>query len=453
MPSPDLISTADRCGDVTLPVNPFVSNRYHFGMLLGVADLEAEQAYHRGKGWLHGAWLHGTGVVWGLGVEVRADHQELVVGPGLAVDAHGRELVVTDPLCVDLGAWFAERRPGDLLVEDVGGDHVFDVQVELCHDSCLDRPVPSISEPCEAASVDTAYSRAVERGVPRLVVPRQPPVEQYPRLRQLFGHEAVTDPLVVAAHAAIAAAGETERAATCRGWFRQLAAADVIALQPEQGAPGWSPFAGDGCVLLADVHVRLRPDGERFTVVTGVDGTAVDELVRPSHVRTRTVQELLCHGHLASGADGGSGGAPGDGTPGGPDEPDSTDDAEPSTDLLRAVVGSGRIDGTVVSLAFTRALMSPTVHRDAFRVSVMRATGWHVVRIDRAELDPDSVTVRLVLTGAPHNRPVRVVAEGTGATPLLAADGSVLTGVAGDPVVPSGADAALMITAIQTPED
>jgi len=38
------------------------------------------------------------------------------------------------------------------------------------------------------------------------------------------------------------------------------------------------------------------------------------------------------------------------------------------------------------------------------------------------------------------------VANGTGTRPILAADGSVLAGVEGDPVVPSGSDAALMIT-------
>src|SRR5690349_9477981 len=53
--SPDLILTSPTCDDVTLPVNPFVSNRYHFGMLLGVADLDTDQGYHRGKTWLHTA--------------------------------------------------------------------------------------------------------------------------------------------------------------------------------------------------------------------------------------------------------------------------------------------------------------------------------------------------------------------------------------------------------------
>ena len=452
--TPELVVTSQRCGDVALPVNPFVSNRYHFGMLLGVADLEAEQAYHRGKGWLHNAWLHGTGVVWGLAVGLEADHDELVVQPGLAIDEHGRELVVSDPMCVDLGAWFAQRRPEGLEVDDVDGDQVFDVQVELCHDSCLDRPVPSISEPCEDATSDTAYSRAVERGLPRIVVPRADPAEQYPRLRQFFGQEGVTDDLVQQAQAEVVSATAEDRAVVCRDWFRRLAAADVSNLAPEEGSPAWSPFAGDGCVLLADLHVRLRPDadGERWHVFVGDQGTSVDELVRPAHVRTRTVQELLCHGPGSPAA--GSGEDAGEG-PGDIADPGSVTDSPPPApdDALRAVPGSGEVAGTSVRMTFTRALQENTVHRDAFRVSVLRSTGWHVARIERAELEADGVTVQLVLTGAPHNRPVRVVAEGTGATPLLAAGGSVLIGVVGDPYVPSGADAALMITDPDTPED
>lgn len=435
---PDLVVTGRRCGDVSLPVNPFVSNRYHFGMLLGVADLEAEQAYHRGKGWLHNAWLHGTGVVWGLAVAVDAAHDELVVQPGLALDAHGRELVVSAPMCVDLGAWFTQRRPDDLEMHEVDGDRVFDVQVELCHDSCLDRPVPSISEPCEDASRDTAYSRAIERGLPRIVVPRPQPAEQYPRLREFSGQAAITDSLVQQARDDVDAASAQDRAVVCRDWFRRLAAADVTDLTPEESGQSWSPFAGDGCVLLADVRVRLHRDGDRWHVVAGGNGgTTVDELVRPAHVRTRTVQELLCHG------------------PGSPD----VDPLPPPVDALRAVAGSADVAGTSVRLVFNRPVASATVQVDAFEVSVLRAEGWDGAPVSRADLDDDGVTVHLVLDEALDDRPVRVVALGTGPRPVLATDWAVLSGVEGDPFVPSGADAALMVVGdaadadTDTPED
>src|SRR5947209_8075596 len=147
MTIPDLVLTADTCGSTVLPLNPFVSNRYHFGMLLGVADLENDQGYHRGKTWLHNAWLHGPGAVWGLGVEVTPGNNEVVVLPGLALDANGRELHVGDRLCLDLGLWFTEKRPEDLEVTDQpDGSVTFTVHVRLCARQCLDRPVPSVSE-------------------------------------------------------------------------------------------------------------------------------------------------------------------------------------------------------------------------------------------------------------------------------------------------------------------
>jgi hypothetical protein len=299
MACPDVTLGGDRCGDVALPVNPFVSNRYHFGMLLGVADLETEQAYHRGKQWLHNSWLHGSGVVWGLRVRVDAADGELVVEPGLALDGHGRELHVATQMCVDLRQWFAQRRPDDLEVEDhPDGGVAFTVHVELCHDSCLDRPVPSIAEPCEAADLDTAYSRAVERGMPRIVagpVPDAPP-EEYPRLRQFVGQAPATDDLVVTALGEIDAADPVDRPATCLAWFRRLAAEDVMDLGPPEGAPPWSPTAGDGCVPLAELRVHLATDG------TVADDTETDNWVRASLVRTRTIQELCCGAHGAGAA-------------------------------------------------------------------------------------------------------------------------------------------------------
>ncbi|MBK5223789.1 MAG: hypothetical protein JJE52_13155 [Acidimicrobiia bacterium] len=293
MACPDLITSDDRCGDVALPVNPFVANRYHFGMLLGVADLETEQAYHRGKSWLHNAWLHGPGVVWGLRVEVRADHDEVVVHPGLALDAHGRELRVADQMCVNIAEWFATRRPDDLEVDDApDGGVQFIVHVELCHDSCLDRPVPSVAEPCGDASFDTAYSRSIERGLPRIVAGPAPGAGPfpYPRLRQLAGQEPVTDDLVTTALDEIAAADAADGAALREVWFQRLAAEDTMDLEPEEGA-AWSPEADDGCVLLAELQIHLDPDGG----VVDDESTTVDNWVRSSHVRTRTIQELLCH--------------------------------------------------------------------------------------------------------------------------------------------------------------
>jgi len=55
-------STAAGQADQILPADPFTALQFHFGMLLGVDDLETLAANPRGKTWLHNAWLHREGV-------------------------------------------------------------------------------------------------------------------------------------------------------------------------------------------------------------------------------------------------------------------------------------------------------------------------------------------------------------------------------------------------------
>lgn len=431
MASPDLILGSDTCGTVSLPLNPFVSNRYHFGMLLGVADLDNEQGYHRGKTWLHNAWLHGPGTVWGLGVEVRPATGEVVVHPGLALDRNGRELWVADRLCLDLSRWFAERRPENLeVVEVADGGRRFRVHVTLCVEQCLDRPVPSISEPCEGSDLDTAYSRAVERAVPDLAPGPAPgdPVAPYLRLRQLVGQLPAEDDTVVAALDAIENAQPQDRAAVCLVWFRRLAALDTVDLQPDGGVGELFPAGDDGCIVLADLNVHLRPDGDRWFVVgDGDTPTTVDNTVRPAHVRTRTIQELLCG-------------------------PAQIEPEEPTEEPPRTVAGSAELTGSSLRLSFTQPLMPATVTPRAFTVTALRSSGWAEVAVTRAELDEAGTAVTLRLGSAPRVRPVRAIAHGAGPTPLLGAGGRPLSGADVDRrTVSSGEDAALTIDAAEPP--
>lgn len=426
MATPDLILGTDECGSVSLPLDPFVSNRYHFGMLLGVADLETDQGYHRGKTWLHNAWLHGAGAVWGLGVELTRTG-EVVVNPGLALDGNGRELQVTDRLCIDLGRWFAERRPDDLTVTEAGGSVRFRAHVTLCARQCLDRPVPSISEPCAGSDLDTAYSRTVEQAVPDLAGGPAPvdPVTPYPRLRAFLGQLPATDPTVGAAVAAVEAAAPADRGAECLAWFRRLAALDTVDLAPDGGTGSRFPVGGEGCIVLAELGVHLRPDGDRWVVVhDGATPTTVDNTVRPSHVRTRTVQELVCP----------------------PAHPDDGAGSDPELGPPRAVAASGELTGSTLRLAFTRALAPASVTRDAFTVTVLRAAGWTPFEVTGAQADEAGTTVTVRLGSTPRARPVRVVAHGTGAAPLLGAEGRLLSGldVDGHDVL-GGEDAALVI--------
>jgi hypothetical protein len=430
------------CGTVSVPLNPFVSNRYHFGMLLGVADLESDQGYHRGKTWLQSAWLHGEGAVWGLAVEVRPEAGEVVVHPGLAYDRNGRELLVADRLCLDLGRWFTERRPDDLEVkEGPDGDVRFRAHVRLCAEQCLDRPVPSISDPCEGSDLDTAYSRTVERAAADLAAGPAPdqPLAPYLRLRQFVGQLPAEDETVVAARAAVEAADPAARPAACLVWFRRLAALDTLDLAPEGGPGDLFPTDGDGCIALADLAVHLRPDGERWVIVAvGATPTTVDNTVRPAHVRTRTTQELLC-GPVAA--------------PGGPDEAPAPAarrgraQGRRAVEPPRAVSGSAGLAGRALRLAFTAPLDPATVSPDQFAVTTLRPAGWRPVIVERVELDEAGTGATLRLRSAPRSRPLRVVARGAGSAPLLGTDGRALSGVDIDGrSVSSGEDAALMVT-------
>jgi hypothetical protein len=79
----------------------FERQRFFAGRLLTADDLQAEQDYLRGKSRLHNRFLHGWGIVSGLGVTVDQG-ATLVVSPGLALDCAGNELVLSSPERVSL---------------------------------------------------------------------------------------------------------------------------------------------------------------------------------------------------------------------------------------------------------------------------------------------------------------------------------------------------------------
>jgi len=76
-------------------------NRFFTGKVLTAADLELEQQYHIEKRRLHNRFLHGWGVVAGLGVSLRAG-PNVVVEPGLAIDCAGNEVVLDTPATLDI---------------------------------------------------------------------------------------------------------------------------------------------------------------------------------------------------------------------------------------------------------------------------------------------------------------------------------------------------------------
>lgn len=495
MPTTTNVTTCSPTGNGlgVLPANPFLALRYHFGMLLGVDDFETEQAYHRGKIRLHNAWLHRQGVVWGFDVALpeRPDEPGTLVGevrvePGLAFDAAGHGLHLETAACMDVGAWFEEHQEdAELEVEETENGIRFDAHVVVRFRACLTRPVPALSEPCEGAAADTAYSRSIET-VEILMRPgRAPPREApYHRLRLLFRLEEPhldddDDPLpadqeVLDARASILALATEEQPAAYLEAFRRFAALDQIDLEPETAPEGGShvfPMGDSPPVVLAELtDIELERVDERWILVSA----ELDRTVRPAHVATATIQELLC-GPLFALA------APPDEDDEEPEEPDEDGEEEPEDggeepeddeeepedgeeaaasefgpvtgpatpgeepeDRVAAAVedangprvepGTITVTGRKIQLRVDRPLSSGSVHAAAFVVSSYdRTDGWQAVDIELVRYNRGRQLITIRLAAAPPHDLLRITARGTGDRPLIGTDLVPLAGSVAGP--------------------
>jgi len=424
--------------------SPFTGMRYSFGMLLGVEDFEAVQAYLRGKTWLHNGWLHGAGVVWGLRVtapeiEGRPGERngEIAVDPGLALDAVGHELYLDGRWCVDVGRWLDAHRDDPALdLTTIRTGVRFSAHVIARFRACLARPIPAMAQPCEGADVETAYSRTLETLVLELRPGPAPdalrtPSARYPRLRVLFGlaapattpaELATRDAAVTAEMSAIAAAAPADRAAMWLAAFRRFAALDAMDLQPVDDPDGLAaapfPATDSPPVLLADVR-GITLDGRPGA--WSLSGLTIDATVRPTLVATSTLQELLTRALNSASA-----------APPPPPPPGPADAGGPRFDRASVTLGARQ-----VSLGLTTggpALLEATVDPAAFDVTTFAdADGWSVVDIRRATLDAGGRVVTLDLRETLGGDWVRVVARGTGPTPLLGANHVPLAGAADAP--------------------
>jgi hypothetical protein len=427
-----------------LPLSPFSSLNYHFGMLLGVNDFETEQGYPRGKMWLHNAWLHRDGVVWGFGVTVDDARGEIRVKPGLALDAAGHELHLDAEYCINVGEWFDkhEKDPGFNLVP--GG---FEAHVVICFRACLNRQVPSLMEPCDNGGTGTAYSRVSET-LEILLLPNKAAERVYPyhRLRLMFGlDEAKTleqtkldelkkkeseaagntpddQALLDAVNRDQAVLDEVKRIKVLTAaqqpaeWlkaFHRFAALDEIDLQPATSKDGARrllfPGREDDCVVLADIaELKLTRNDNRWLL----SGGKVDTSVRPAHVATTTIQDLLCGRLLA---------AP---------EPQPGADNGPRIDPRSIVF----LTAKAIMFTVDKELHDLSVEPPAFSVSCFDPEkGWQKARVNAASYGGgETKTVVLDLDVAVSGR-VRLIVFGTGPTPLLGADLVPFAGVAGGP--------------------
>lgn len=417
-----------------LAVNPFLALRVAYGMLLGEDDFQTLMGNARGKQMLHAAWLHGSGVVWGLDVCVEGI-RVLRVSAGLAVDGLGRELCREVSWCADVRDWLA----GQDLPEQEPDCSTFTVRacVVAEFDCCPTAPVPTLADPCDVTRRHDDDSRIVEtsRIVLRLGDCPCPP-RPYHRVRVLLGIDEVGSDDVAGqqafeARCAVAAADPGTRPARLLTEFRRMAALDVTELRPatEEGAsyPLLFPVLDDAAgVVLACVEIDVR-DTDGCREITEV---RPDVSCRTALLPTATIQELTCG--LAPGL---------------------LDVAVPDAAGPRVIPDSleWSADGRELSVATTLALHPGTVKPRAVRMTSLPADGddgWVDEDIYRVRWDSARCRIVVILADRPVNDIVRLIFSGTGPAPMLGADPPrPLAGVVGGPPVgpDDGYDAVLTV--------
>ncbi|HEV7590717.1 MAG TPA: hypothetical protein VGO40_21585, partial [Longimicrobium sp.] len=286
------------------------------------------------------------------------------------------------------------------------------------------------------ASSDVAYSRAQET-VELLLLPLpkeglKPRTYPYHRLRLLFGLEP--DPAApddaeaaaLAARAAVAAAADADRPRALLAAFRRLAALDEIGLRPatlpDGGGDSLFPADDDCRVLLATVTgIVLKPGTDGKLALDGKP--LVDPTVRPSHVATSTIQELTCGGACCA--------AP---APAPPPPPPPPDDALfLPVDAGGPRIASAALTRAAVVMQATAKLAQHSVTPAAFSVSRFDpARGWTAMKIGSATVDAANRIMLAVGTRA-AGAVVRVIARGTGPTPVLGEGLVPLAGAVGGP--------------------
>jgi hypothetical protein len=419
-----MTDTTDPGLATSLPVDPFTALAVNFGMLLGVTDFDALAANPRGKMRLHNAWLHGQGVVWGYPVTLDGPSRELRVGPGLALDAVGHELALSVLSCVDVGAWYdtTSTDPASGLPPVVDGQVTFDAHVVVRFQACLAQPVPAMASPCAGSATDTAYSR-VNETVELLLVPGPAPArdEPFPRLRALFGLPAAGQP-DAEVQAALATLAGLPSAQLAQGWLdalHTLAADDVIDLAPLGLQPG---HVGSSLLFAQDEPADVvLADLNGLTLTVGADGTrkasvaSIDPSVRTSHVRTTTITDLLTAAVDGSGVAGGGAAA----DAGGPrlDPTCAWDGATAEITVVGTLLEGTLADG-ITAQSFDASAGTPQWAPLSFTASFDQPTQTLTVDTNAAA----------VLSKGDW---VRIVAYGTGATPVMGPGAS-----ATDPPVP-----------------
>jgi hypothetical protein len=399
-------ATTTTADDDALPVQPFTALRAAYGMLLGEDDFHVLMGNPRGKQMMHTAWLHGSGVIWGF--DVVRDKERLRVRPGLAVDRRGRELRLEVSQCLDLAGWatewLARYPPKD------GQDWVH-AYVVAEFNSCLDRPVPALADPCDVTRRHDSPSRVVETTRIRIIAkpPAPPDPRTYHRLKVLLGlrpADPANDPDVLKALDQVRGAQTQDRPAELLRQFRRMAALDATQRRPG----GWT---GDEQVpqFPVDEAARSTEDESASGVLLArlavpAKGKAEVRILpeqRPVLLPTALIQELLCG--LAPGVFG------------------SVEAKDAGGPRLVDVGWAG--DRRSVELRFDKRIARNSWEEGAIEISSVSPSGqgWRQEHINKVRhKDNDQRTVVVRLDGTPAYSKVRVLVRGTGATPLFGRD-------------------------------
>ena len=446
------------CADAgaLLPNQPFEALHAHFGMLLGVADFETEQAYHRGKMRLHTAWAHRRGVLWGLAVGTDLPRNEVRVAAGLALDGAGQELHLDADACVNVPAWLATLPEAERnALAGAGSTDAFDAHVLIRHRACLARQVPALLEPCDGTAADTAYSRVIETVELLLrpgLAPEAPP--PYHRLRLVFGLDAAAladdgnplaeDSALLADRDALLALPRAGRMPAAQALLRRCATADAITLAPARSAVGdeWllTPAAPDDGLVLANLRgLRLGAGSSGLVLAAGT----VDYAPRATLVATHAVQDLLAGAFFCCNGTAPLPPAPAPEPPAPAPEPtespaltptgtpaltarSATASAMPATRAAPPAFdpASVQLNGRNLRLLARTALAPESVTAEVFSLaSFASGEGWKLLRISAVTVDGAAVQLAL---GATLRRPasgglLRLVVRCAGPTPPLTA--------------------------------
>lgn len=400
-----------------LPVNPFLALRAAYGMLLGEDDFRTMMGNPRGKHMLHGAWLHGSGVAWGLGVSVMGERW-LKVTPGLAVDGLGRELLRETTWCQDVHDWLAEQKPAK--EADGCHNHTLHACLVARFGCCPTAPVPTLADPCDVTRKHDDFSRIAETAEIALLPQECPcPRPPYHRVRVLLGLDEVgeDDPAGNEALKAVELVTKTStehRPRELLRQFRRLAALDVADRQPatEEGDdfPTLFPVTeGDAAVVLAHVEIDVRENNG----CTEISMMRADAECRTALLPTATIQDLACG--LAPGLIS----AQSDRDAGGP----------------RVIPDSLKWTSQDRVLTFSvTAPLNPGSIRRAVHLTSLSERGWVDEDIDAVRYEADPPRIVVELADRPINERVRLIVRGTGPTPVFGADLPVpLAGLVGGP--------------------